>query len=385
MASSVIKFRSCKLRVLRMCIAVVVLIFVSPALAQTPSPEELYKEAESAYQAGDTPKAIRLYEELVKAQPNSVEARTNLGVMLAQVGRYSEAVTQYSAALERDPSSLIVRLNLALAWYKQADFEKAAAELEKLRKQHADNQQSLYLLADCYLRLGKNHDVVALLDPYYAANPDDRAVDYALGTALIRDGQVQRGAIVIDRVLKFGDTPEVNLLLGEARFAGGDFRGAVSTIRKALDRDPTLPGGWTLYGKALSADGDDEGSKAAYSQAVKADPNDFDANLHLGGLLRHDGNFQEAAPYIEQSVRLRPASPQAQYQMGALNLALGHLDEARKQLEQLEREWPDFEEVHVELASLYSRLELKEDSKREREIVLKLDEKAREKGPQPVQ
>jgi tetratricopeptide (TPR) repeat protein len=361
------------------------MILAPVVLAQTPSPEDLYKEAESAYQAGDTPKAIYLYEELVKVQPNSVEARTNLGVMLAQVGRYSEAVAQYSAALERDPSSLIVRLNLALAWYKQADFEKAAAELEKLRKQHADNQQSLYLLADCYLRLGKNHDVVTLLDPYYAANPDDRAVDYALGTALIRDGQVQRGAIVIDRVLKFGDTPEVNLLLGEARLAGGDFKGAASTIRKALDRDPALPGGWTLYGNALSDDGDYEGAKTAYLQAVKADPTDFDANLRLGGMLRHDGDFTKAAPYIEQSARLRPASPEAQYQMGALNLALGHLDEARKELEQLERAWPDFEEVHVELASLYARLDLKEDSKRERDIVLKLDEKAREKGPQPVQ
>jgi len=58
---------------------------------------------------------------------------------------------------------------------------------------------------------------------------------------------------------------------------------------------------------------------------------------------------------------------------------LGHLDDARKDLEQVARQWPDFQEVHVQLASLYARMNRKEDSMHEREIVLKLNEKAREK------
>jgi len=46
---------------------------------------------------------------------------------------------------------------------------------------------------DCYLRLGRNADAVKLLELACEADPDDRAVDYALGTALIRDGQAQKG------------------------------------------------------------------------------------------------------------------------------------------------------------------------------------------------
>jgi tetratricopeptide (TPR) repeat protein len=72
--------------------------------------------------------------------------------------RYQEAIAQYQEALERDPKNSMVRLNLALAQYKQAEFEKASAELESLRKEHTGSRQSLYLLTDCYLRLGKDSD-----------------------------------------------------------------------------------------------------------------------------------------------------------------------------------------------------------------------------------
>jgi hypothetical protein len=39
--------------------------------------------------------------------------------------------------------------------------------------------------------------------------------------------------------------------------------------------------------------------------------------------------------------------------------------------------------VHVQLANVYSRLKLQEESQRERDIVFKLNEKARAKKPEP--
>lgn len=347
------------------------------------SADSLYKDAGEAFDRGDVEQAIALYQKLVEMRPESVEARTNLGVALAHVGRYDDAIAQYREALKYDPKNPVVRLNLALAWYKQADFAKAAEELTNLRKDHPEGQQSLYLLADCDLRLGKNREATTLLQPAHEANPEDRAIDYALGTALIRDGQVEKGGVIIDRILKSGDSPEVTLLMGAAQLAGGDPKKAISTIRKALDMNPDLPSGWSLYGQALQEGGEDEESRAAFQRALQSDANDFDANLRLGAVLRHDGSFEQAAPYLEHALQLRPGSIPARYQVGALNLARGKLALARKDLEQVERDSPDFQEVHVQLASLYARLGLAADSQRERGIILKLNEKSRVKGPQP--
>jgi Flp pilus assembly protein TadD len=66
-----------------------------------------------------------------------------------------------------------------------------------------------------------------------------------------------------------------------------------------------------------------------------------------------------------------------------LDQARGKLEEALKDLELVARQSPDFEQVHVQLASVYQRLNRKEDSRREREIVLKLHAKEREAKIKP--
>src|ERR1019366_8014249 len=134
-----------------------------------------------------------LYEELLQKAPDSIAARINMGAALAQQGRYHEAMQQYRKVLSSDPRNETALLNLGLAFYKQGDFTKAHSEFDELHKLHPANQQAFYLLADCDLRLGRLKDPIALVEPACEAHPDDPALEDILGTALIQDGQTQKG------------------------------------------------------------------------------------------------------------------------------------------------------------------------------------------------
>jgi len=350
---------------------------------QLPSPQDLYDQAGKALDAGDTAQAIKLYEELLQQLPDSIEARTNLGAALAKEGRYDEAQRQYRQALAHDPENETVLLNLALAFYKQGDFSHAHGEFDTLHKLHPANQQAFYLLADCDLRLGMFRDAIALAEPAYTAHPDDQVLEYILGTALIQDGQSQKGEAVIDRMMRNGNSAVAGVLMGAAQCAAGDYKTAVATLRKALDTNPEIPGAWTIYGRALLDNGQHEEGKEALRRALKADPNDFDACLHLGSILRHDGDGEGAEPYLKRAVMLRPDSAAAQFQASSLDASTEHLEEARTGFEKLVKQWPDFVEAHVQLAVVYARLHRTPDSERERRIVVELNDKARAKGPQP--
>src|SRR5579859_658912 len=169
---------------------------------QEVSPQSLYDQAGKALDAGNAALAIELYEKLLQQLPDSIEARTNLGVALAHEGRYDEALQQYRKVLSRDSQNETALLNLALALYKRGDFVKAQSEFDKLHKLRPANQQAFYLLADCDLRLGRFQDAIRLAEPAYEAHPDDPALEYIVGTALIQDGQTQKGAAVIDRIMR---------------------------------------------------------------------------------------------------------------------------------------------------------------------------------------
>jgi tetratricopeptide (TPR) repeat protein len=351
--------------------------------SQHASPQDLYDQAGKALDAGKTAEAVKLYEELLQLVPDSIEARTNLGAALAQIGRYDEALQQYRMALVHDPQNEIVLLNLSLAYYKQGDFSQARVQLETLHKFHPANQQAFLLLADCDLRLGKFQDAIALVEPAFDARPEDPALEYILGTALIQDGQTQKGATVIDRMMRNGNSTVAGVLVGAAQYAAGEYKLATATLEKTLAANPEIPGAWTLYGRALQISGESDKAKEAFQRGLKADPNDFDACLHMGAILRLGGDLQGAEPYLQHAVLLRPDSAPAQFQIAALQASTGRLDEAQSGFEKLVKQWPDFVDAHLQLALLYSRQHRTKDSERERTIVQELNDKERVKGPHP--
>src|SRR5271156_3759038 len=82
----------------------------SVLLAQTPSPQQLFKDANAAQQRGDNKTAVKLYQQILEVQPNAVPVRANLASALANLKRFDEAIDQYRKVLAADPENLPVRM-----------------------------------------------------------------------------------------------------------------------------------------------------------------------------------------------------------------------------------------------------------------------------------
>jgi tetratricopeptide (TPR) repeat protein len=345
-----------------------------PSAAQPPSsPEAVLRHAIELHQAGDIPGAISAYRDYLKQQPKSVLALSNLGAALSKSGHYEDAVAEYRRALEIDPKNLQVRVNLALAYYKTAQFSAAAEELEKAVRQQAPTHQVIFLLADCDLRLGENKKVIELLTPLEKESPNDKGLIYLLGTALIRDNQPERGQVLVNRILREGESAEARLLLGTTRMNAQEFAEALVDLKKAVELNPQLPDVYSYYGMALLSTGDVAAAAAAFRKELESNPDDFVSNLQLGALLKQDERYPEALRLFERALRARPGDPGVRYQMATLDVIAGNLQQACSRLEQLVKESPQFVEAHVSLATVYYRLKRKEDGDRERATVLKLN------------
>src|SRR5580700_8883428 len=181
-----------------------VFVALAGAFAQNAEPDKTLQRALALHQAGDIDGAIRAYRDYLADHPGAFEIRSNLGAALVRAGRYEEAIAEYRKALDRNPANTGIRLNLALAYYKSGQLKPAIDELSIVRGADSANRQVLMLLADCYLRLGQNGKVIELLKPLQVRGEHDLAVDYLLGSALIRDKQTELGQVVIDKILRNG-------------------------------------------------------------------------------------------------------------------------------------------------------------------------------------
>jgi tetratricopeptide (TPR) repeat protein len=366
-------------------LAWLIAFWAAAALAQQGSPDVVLRHAIELHQAGRIDEAVLEYREYLKQRPQNVQARSNLGAALSRAGRYEEAAGEYKLALKQDPSNAPVLLNLALAYYKTAQIPKAAETLSAVHSLQPANRQALLLLADCHLRLGENAKVVDLLSPLEKEAGDDPAFIYLLGTALIRDQKADRGQVLVDRILRDGDSAEARLLLGTTKMNVHDYKGALEDLKKAVDLNPNLPDVQAYYGLALLSTGDETGAGAAFRRELEANPNDFVSNLQLGVLLKQDQSYDEARRYFGRALLVRPGNPGVRYQLATLDLAAGKVEEAGRTLESLTSEAPQFTEAHVSLATVYYRLKRKADGDKERAIVLKLNSEKQAREPGVVQ
>jgi len=337
------------------------------------SSDAVLQQAIALHQAGDLDGAIRAYREYLAVQPDSVQARSNLGAVLARAGRYDEAIAEYDIGLQKSPDNPALLMNLGLAYYKMGRHAEAAARFERaITLSPQFKEQVTLLLAVCYNNLGRYKDALALLAPLESDKAGDAGFDYLYGTALIGDGQGAAGTAVIKRILSKGESAEAYLLRGTLELTAHDRDGARADLEKAVVMNPRLPGAHARLGELLLVLGDSEPARAAFAQELALDPDEFTSNLNMGVLAKQDQGYVEARRYLERALRTRPNDPGVRYQMANVDLATGNLEPARLALEGMIKEAPDFAEAHASLATVYYRLKRSADGDRERAISEKL-------------
>jgi tetratricopeptide (TPR) repeat protein len=368
-------FPSQRLTIPPILLCVIICLLASPLGGQQPaaSSDTLLQHAITLHQAGDLDGAIRAYREYLGAEPDSVQARSNLGAALARTGRYDEAIAEYDRALRKSPDNPALLLNLGLAYYKTGRHAEAAARFERAVSLSPQfKEQVNLLLAVCYNNLGRYKESVSLLALLEKDKAGDPGFDYIYGTALIGDGQDAAGTAVINRILSRGESAEARLLRGTLELSAHDRDNARADLEKAIALNPRLSGAHARLGELLLTEGESERARAAFAQELALNPDEFTSNLNMGVLTKEDQDYIEARRYFERALRTRPNDPGVRYQMANVDLATGNPEQARQALEVLIAETPDFAEAHATLATVYYRLRRSADGDRERAVSEKL-------------
>src|SRR5581483_5417061 len=266
----------------------------------------LYGQAQEDLEA-----TVKTYRSFLAQHPNEVAVRSNLGVALSRLGRFDEAIAEYKKALDLDPGNTGISLNLGLAYYKSARIPDAVNVFSQATQSAPGNQQITLLLADCDLRMGRNDKVIALLRPIEQQDPNDLAVAYLLGTAFLRDHQIEEGQRRVDRILRKGDSAEARFLLGSQMFVAGDFPSALKQFAGAIELNPSLPELQSFYGQALLNTGDPDAAAGAFQKELASNPNDFAANLYLAEIYIARKRWSEAEPLLARALQVRPDSVMA--------------------------------------------------------------------------
>lgn len=365
------------------------LLVLSSVISLGQDAASIYRQAVDRQRQGDLAAAVQLYRQTLTLDPANIAARSNLGAALAGLGRFTEAIPEYEAALKNAPEQLREPLqrNLALAWYKSGHFAEAVPLFLAFHRARPSEKDNAMLAADCFLQLGEAAKAVEILEPLVSAASYDKAFAYVLGVAYLKTSRAADAQRTLDLLFKDTSSAEGNYALGMAAFASGDFPSAVKALERAIVINPALPHIQSAYGQALLFTGDPDAALAAFRKQLEADPNDYDANFQSAAILSRRGKNDEATKPLDLAVSLRPQSAEARFARAQAYLATNRTPEAVKQLQSLTKDLPEYGAAHSLLADAYAKSGSATAAAREKTLAAKYSlktEHAASAGPQPI-
>ena len=132
----------------------------------------LFGKANAYDRANLLENAIRVYEEILKGDSNSIPVFLNLGGLFYRRGKYEEAIVYYERVIRANAKHYQGHYWLAMCCWKLQHYYAAINTLEEVIEFLPTFKDALNLLGDCYERIGEG----AKAEHYYlkaiSADPD---------------------------------------------------------------------------------------------------------------------------------------------------------------------------------------------------------------------
>ena len=342
-----------------------------PALAEGDLETRLRRHFElgdKAFRENRLDDAVAEFTLVTKLSPSLAEAHAKLGVIFYSQRRYPEAAAAFEQAVRHKPSLKRAGAMLGISMVRAGDLRGAIPHLGKAFKDPPDaalGEQCGLVLLEAHHKLGELDDAVAIARRLLEANPSNTEVLYS-AYRLYSD----LGSRTIARLVREGrDSARLHQVTAELLEAQGDYPQAVEQYRRAIEKDPQLPGIHRALGVALlNASPDAAGRNEArkeFQRELAANPVDYHSEYQLGEIYWTKEEHEEAVKRYRRAVELNGNFVDALIALGKVHTVRGEAAQALAYLEKAARLDPENEVVHYRLSQAYRKMGRLDDAKRE--------------------
>jgi tetratricopeptide (TPR) repeat protein len=299
--------------------------------------------------------AAREFNAILQLDPNNVDARGNLGVMLYFQGDYAKAVPQLRGALKARPALWKIQALLGMSERRigqtaaaQADLEKCFPNLqeEKLRVQAGMELIEIYYGAS---QLDKAAGVVGMLRQIAPENTDVVYTAFRIYSDLA-------GESMLSMAMLAPKSARMHQMMAQELARSGDTDGAIAHYREAVKLDPHVPGVRFELAEALNLStnpADQEQVEKEYQAALAENPADEKAETRLGDIALRTSDLDSALKHYKRALELQPNDAEACLGIGRTLIQMHRPAEAETYLKHSVELEPFTAAAHYRLALVY--------------------------------
>lgn len=279
--------------------------------------QELYSQAKAAQSQNNLTGAIAKYEEILRIAPRLGPAYNNLGALYFRQRDYQKAAAILEQGLKVDPAMSSAVALLGISLFEMGEYAKARPRLEAaLRANAGDTNAQMFLVKDL-IKLGDYEAAATQLRHLADAHGKNQLFQQANDLKLRGDA---RGAIEKDeqalkiypyflRALTF-----MGVVLGE----NGAVRKGSEVLTFAGQLYPKDSTARFDLGLTLSGPENQAGQIEAFQRAAELDPDMVAVYENLGAALYSAGDWQNAIEACHRGLQVDPLSAKLYFNLSMM-------------------------------------------------------------------
>lgn len=261
------------------------------------------------------------------------------GMESLESGKYSEALSYFEAAVQREYFDPDIHLPMGEALFEVGRFQDALNHFNQATAAGIPPQEILLWKGSCYLELRKTRRAISAFNRVLEIDPNHAEAHFKRGLALSEIGSPDRALEAFsaaEKILRAQTDPEIEALAEVLMWKGrsltrlGRRAEGMQLMFEAWEIAPEHPGPYNEIADSFRFSGDLASAEEWYRKGLDRLPEDPSLHNDYGNLLREMGRYRESLDHLTSAIN-RDVNRSVAYYNRALTLErLELFDEALK-------------------------------------------------------
>ena len=291
-------------------------------------------------------KAIDEYKLAIENDPSSGYLSSGLAELYVRTGRIRDAVLEAQDIIKRDPNNLEARKLLGRIYLRSLGDLQAGTQSQEILKRAIEQYQEITRLdpdsSEDHLLLGRlyrlDNALLKAEDEFKTAVRLQPASEDALTTLAYlynEEGDPRRAAKVLSDVPEGARTAKLYSALGYTYEQQKDYKNAIAAYKKAVDLDNDNLDSLRGLAQNLMNDNQTDAAQEQYKTLIEADPHDAQSYMRMAEIYRRNGKFDQALDSLKKAQVEVQDSQEIPYNIAVIYQAQGKFDDAIQTLQKL--------------------------------------------------
>jgi tetratricopeptide (TPR) repeat protein len=237
----------------------------------------------------------------------SAEASAKEGLEFVARGRYREAITAFTRAIESRPAVAEEYYYRGLAYGHVQEHQRAVDDFSKSLDLGGDSAVVYGNRGYAYAGLNRHEQAIQDFNRALELKPDYAAALVSRGRSYAATSQFKRAVIDYDKALELQPgLGAAHRSRGTAYAALGSFDLAMKDLARAIELEPNAPGNYLDRGNVYLAQQQQEKAISDYGRAIQLKPDYAAAHQQLARAYIQVGDFTKALDSYSRLIELEP-------------------------------------------------------------------------------